>query len=241
MTLISTRREEASKWVTPLCPEMDKRLGAAFNESKTWAVSESGDGVYEVHSQPNATVHLSRRICSCQKWQLLGFPCSHAVVVISSLGKDHAPYVDPYLYTQTFQNLYSFSVQPIPTEWMPDQHVNEDFLLPPLCKRPPGRPKIRRIPSRGENISLIRCGSPRNVVLIIPSDDTPVFSRSELKQLSPPLSPICSCLADGRLPIRPYFYRLSIGLKQVMPPETFQALSKLRSRSASLKVRTPTF
>ncbi|KAI8537027.1 hypothetical protein RHMOL_Rhmol10G0303000 [Rhododendron molle] len=41
---------------------------------------------------------------------------------------------------------------------MPECSVDEDFLLLPLCKKPPGRPKNKRIPSRGENVTFIRCG-----------------------------------------------------------------------------------
>ncbi|KAG5515136.1 hypothetical protein RHGRI_036244 [Rhododendron griersonianum] len=158
MNLMSERREEASKWGCQICPEMDKRMRASFNESRTWVVSAAGDGVYEVLSFPNVTVDITRRICSCQKWQLTGFPCAHAVIAISSCGKDMTEYVDPYYFSQTFRCSYSTSIHPIPTVWMPERPVDEDFLLPPLCKKPPGRPKNKRIPSRGENVTFIRCG-----------------------------------------------------------------------------------
>ncbi|KAG5531467.1 hypothetical protein RHGRI_026176 [Rhododendron griersonianum] len=137
---------------------MDKRMRASFNESRTWVVSAAGDGVYEVHSFPNVTVDIIRHICSCQKWQLTGFPCAHVVIVLSSSVKDMTEYVDPYYFTQTFRASYSTSIHPIPTVWMPERPVDEDFLLPPLCKKPPGRPKNKRIPSRGENVTFIRCG-----------------------------------------------------------------------------------
>ncbi|KAF7143491.1 hypothetical protein RHSIM_Rhsim05G0009100 [Rhododendron simsii] len=158
MNLMSERREEASKWGCQICLEMDKRMRASFNESRTWVVSAAGDGVYEVHSFPNVTVDIIRRICSCQKWQLIGFPCAHAVIVLSSSGKDMTEYIDPYYFSQTFRASYSNSIHPIPTVWMPERPVDEDFLLPPLCKKPPGRPKNKRIPSRGENVTFIRCG-----------------------------------------------------------------------------------
>ncbi|XP_058211833.1 uncharacterized protein LOC131324019 [Rhododendron vialii] len=158
MNLMSERREEASKWGCQICPEMDKRMRASFNESRTWVVSAAGDGVYEVHSFPNVTVDIIRRICSCQKWQLTGFSCAHAVIVLSSSGKDITEYVDPYYFSQTFHVSYSSSIHSIPTVWMPERLVDEDFLLPPLCKKPPGRPKNKRIPSGGENVTFIRCG-----------------------------------------------------------------------------------
>ncbi|KAF7133047.1 hypothetical protein RHSIM_Rhsim09G0046100 [Rhododendron simsii] len=118
MNLMSERREEASKWGCQICPEMDKRMRASFNESRTWVVSAAGDGVY----------------------------------------KDMTEYVDPYYFSQIFRASYSNSIHPIPTVWMLEHPVDEDFLLPPLCKKPPGRPKNKRIPSRRENITFIRCG-----------------------------------------------------------------------------------
>ncbi|XP_058192043.1 uncharacterized protein LOC131309420 [Rhododendron vialii] len=111
MNLMSERREEISKWGCQICPEMDKRMRASFNESRTWVVSAAGDGVYE-------------------KWQLTGFPCAHAVIVLLSSGKDMTEYVDPYYFSQTFRASYSTSIHPIPTVWMPERPVDEDFLLP---------------------------------------------------------------------------------------------------------------
>ncbi|KAF7120014.1 hypothetical protein RHSIM_Rhsim13G0123500 [Rhododendron simsii] len=132
MNLMSERREEASKWGCQICLEMDKRIRASFNESRTWVVSAAGDGVYE-------------------KWQLTGFPCAHAVIVLSSSGKNMTKYIDPYYISQTFRASYSNSIHPIPTVWMPDRLVDEDFLLPPLCKKPP-HPRINEFPLGGRTI-----------------------------------------------------------------------------------------
>ncbi|KAG5543830.1 hypothetical protein RHGRI_016549 [Rhododendron griersonianum] len=52
---------------------MDKRLRALFNESRTWVVSAAGDGVYEVHSFPDITVEIIRRIAHARNGNLLDF------------------------------------------------------------------------------------------------------------------------------------------------------------------------
>ncbi|KAF7145607.1 hypothetical protein RHSIM_Rhsim04G0195500 [Rhododendron simsii] len=158
MNLIVERREIASKWAGKICPQMDKRLTDCFYDSRTWVVSESGYGVYEVHAQPTVTVDIGNRSCSCKQWQQDGFPCCHAVGTITSSGKYLVDYVDPYYYSQTFRDSYSYSISPIPTVWMPQRPIDEDVVLPPLSKKPPGRPKKKRIPSRGEPTEQIKCG-----------------------------------------------------------------------------------
>ncbi|KAH7853637.1 hypothetical protein Vadar_004959 [Vaccinium darrowii] len=158
MDMIVERSKKASEWVGKFCPKIDQKLYNAYQESRTWVVSPSANGVFEVHSDPTVSVDLVTRNCSCQKWQQDGFPCCHAVGVIASAGKDLSYYVDPYYYADTYRASYSHSIHPIPTLWMPRHPTNEDVILPPLSKKPPGRPKSRRIPSRGEKVSQIRCG-----------------------------------------------------------------------------------
>ncbi|XP_058181129.1 uncharacterized protein LOC131299561 [Rhododendron vialii] len=106
MNLIVERREIASKWAGKICPQMDKKLTDRFYDSRTWVVSESGYGVYEVHAQPIVTVDIGNRSCSCKQWQQDGFPCCHAVGTITSSVKYLVDYVDPYYYSQTFRDSY---------------------------------------------------------------------------------------------------------------------------------------
>ncbi|KAH7857528.1 hypothetical protein Vadar_013655 [Vaccinium darrowii] len=158
MDMIVERSKKASEWVGKFCPKIYKKLNDLYQESRTWVVSHSGNGVFEVHSEPTVSVNIVERNCSCQKWQQDGFPCCHVVGVIASTGKDLSYYVDPYYHADTYRASYSYPIHPIPTLWMPRHTTNEDVILPPLSKKPPGRPKSRRIPSRGEKVSQIRCG-----------------------------------------------------------------------------------
>ncbi|KAH7843228.1 hypothetical protein Vadar_014121 [Vaccinium darrowii] len=147
MDMIVERSKKASEWVGKFCPKIYKKLNDYYEESRTWVVSPSGNGVFEVHLEPTVSVDLVQRNCSCQKWQQDGFPCCHVVGVIASSSKDLSYYVDPYYYADTYRASYSHPIHPIPTMWMPRQPINEDVILPPLSKRPSGRPKSRRIPS----------------------------------------------------------------------------------------------
>ncbi|KAH7851995.1 hypothetical protein Vadar_019292 [Vaccinium darrowii] len=157
MDMIVERSKKTSEWVEKFYSKIYQKLNDLYQESRTWVVSPLGNGVFEVHSEPTISVNIVERNCSSQKWQQDGFPCCHAVKVIASAGKDLSYYVDPYYYADTYCALYSYPIHPIPTLWMPRHTTNEDVILPPLSKKPPGRPKSCWIPSRGEKVSQIKC------------------------------------------------------------------------------------
>ncbi|KAH1089717.1 hypothetical protein J1N35_016974 [Gossypium stocksii] len=82
---------------------------------------------------------------SIRNWDLTGIPCIHALAVIHV--KDELPesYVQTWYTKQTQQQIYSNFVSPVrgPKQWA---YVSNMLpILPPLLKRPPGRPtKVRR-------------------------------------------------------------------------------------------------
>ncbi|KAK9280594.1 hypothetical protein L1049_014288 [Liquidambar formosana] len=158
MGQMCSRRLEAGSWNTVLCPKMDARLGDKVENGRTWRVSMSSDVVFEVHSHPSVTVDIGRCTCTCYQWQLNGFPCSHAAIAIQSSGGDINDYVEEYFYTSFFMASYLQPIHPISTALkVAVSEENGDIVLPPSTKRPAGRPKKRRIPSRGEKIRQIKC------------------------------------------------------------------------------------
>ena len=88
MNQISRRCQESNKWTMILCPEMNKRLNELLAIGRGWNVTRSSEFIFQVHSEKAKTVNLLDRACSCFKWQLSGFPCSHALVAIQSNGQD---------------------------------------------------------------------------------------------------------------------------------------------------------
>ncbi|KAK9290626.1 hypothetical protein L1049_008798 [Liquidambar formosana] len=134
MVQMCTRRLEEDSWNTVLCPKMDEKLGEELDKGRTW------------------------------RWQMNGFPCSHATVAIQTSGGDINDYVEDYFYTSSFREAYSQAIHPI--SMAPKVGVSEkncEFVLPPNTRRPAGRPKNRRIPSRGEKIRQIKCGRCRRL------------------------------------------------------------------------------
>ncbi|KAL7230871.1 hypothetical protein ACSBR2_009205 [Camellia fascicularis] len=61
------------------------------------------------------------------------------------------------IYEIQLDHLVMVDIGKLPSMWKPNVVVDDDdIVLPPLCKRPAGRPRTERIPSKGE-IKRIRC------------------------------------------------------------------------------------
>ncbi|KAL7201215.1 hypothetical protein ACSBR1_033008 [Camellia fascicularis] len=157
MEKMSKRKTKSSAWVGELCPKMEKRLMSEFKDSKHWIVSQSDDNIFEVWSHPSVLVDIGNRSCSCFQWQLNGFPCPHAVVAFRNSGKNVYDYIEPFYHVMKHRAAYERSIHPIPTVAKPKFTPSDYLIAPPVYKRPPGRPKRKRIPSKGEVVQHIRC------------------------------------------------------------------------------------
>ena len=158
MDQIGQRMKICSDWNENLCPNMSLRLQAAFDEGRSWTVRVSNNQVYEVMSYPSVTVDIGKGTCSCCQWQINGFPCSHAVSAIRKSGRNINEFVDYYYHVSTYKMSYSEPIYPVPTVYRDESSDVDVNILPPSTKKQPGRPKNRRIRSRGEIIRRIRCG-----------------------------------------------------------------------------------
>ncbi|XP_028122811.1 uncharacterized protein LOC114319946 [Camellia sinensis] len=58
MRQMAKRRDASQLWTGTICPKMEDRLEKAFNEGRSWKVSQSNADVYEVHSFPSDTVDI---------------------------------------------------------------------------------------------------------------------------------------------------------------------------------------
>ncbi|KAL7191735.1 hypothetical protein ACSBR2_023756 [Camellia fascicularis] len=80
------------------------------------------------------------------------------MVAIRNSGRDLYELVEPYYHVSEYRFTYASSITPIPTVEKPPFNTEDCIIHPPVVKRPPGRPKKKRILSRGEEVQLIRCG-----------------------------------------------------------------------------------
>ena len=97
---------------------------------------------------------------------MTGIPCRHGCAFIKQLKEDIYSYMATWYKKIKQQNIYSHSVIPIETHDMPRLDGQElrilpekDVfqLLPPLTKRPPGRPKTKRIESQFMTRRQVQC------------------------------------------------------------------------------------
>nr|XP_011462169.1 PREDICTED: uncharacterized protein LOC105350877 [Fragaria vesca subsp. vesca] len=157
MKMMSERSVESKSWTTKLTPKMEKRLKEQLDRSRVFRVIASHENVYEVRNDKYSySVDLSTRTCSCVKWQINCFPCAHALVAIQSARLDVYDFIDPYFTAEYYRMCYSFPIAPL-SNVDASCSSTEDFILPPVTKRPAGRPKSKRIASAGEK-KLILCG-----------------------------------------------------------------------------------
>ncbi|CAN6585913.1 unnamed protein product [Malus baccata var. baccata] len=160
MEMNAERHLEANKWTTFLCPEMEVDMVASIEVGRHWLVRRSSECVFEVQTDDTSLmVDLESQICSCQQWQIKGFPFSHALAAILKNGANPFYYTEAYFSTDYYKSSYSFPIQPIPQIDKPHMSEDTEFIVkPPKTRKQPGRPRIKRIKSAGEEARPLECG-----------------------------------------------------------------------------------
>ncbi|XP_039123290.1 uncharacterized protein LOC120259897 [Dioscorea cayenensis subsp. rotundata] len=152
MVNMDKRRRMATKWKDSIVPPMKKYVSNMSKGLAAYEVQRSSDSKAEVSYRGHrCEVVLNDRTCSCTKWQVSGIPCVHALVFILSIrGAKWEEYVDLYFSSEKIRVAYSLEIGPMPdiNQWTTNSQVNA--LLPPLSRRPPGRPKKNRIRAADE-------------------------------------------------------------------------------------------
>ncbi|KAL7234964.1 hypothetical protein ACSBR1_018439 [Camellia fascicularis] len=103
---MAKRKIKAQTWPGVICPKMKARLVKTYNKGRAWLVSQSTDIVFEVHYFPSVMVDVDKRTCSCFKWQINGFPCSHAVVAIRNSVLNLYDLVVEFYHVNAYRNSY---------------------------------------------------------------------------------------------------------------------------------------
>ncbi|KAI3894451.1 hypothetical protein MKW92_017639 [Papaver armeniacum] len=146
----SERRELGRTYQDSLTPIYKALLKSHVDIGRPWNVTESGNGIYEVHSPSSYDVDLMRMTCTCQRWKVFGFPCAHATAAITMSGIDILRFIQPYFGSNHFRNSYAHAIRPIPNYDRPEAYEPEERFLPGIPRPPPGRPPKKRIRSAYE-------------------------------------------------------------------------------------------
>ena len=109
-------------------------------------------------------VNIHERTCSCKRFDIDEVPCCHALAVIAKRHLKCYDYCSKYYKTETMRATYQQTVHPLPNE--SEWHLPENLdilVLPPKSRKPPGRPRKKRVKSHGEppvKLNCNRCGKP---------------------------------------------------------------------------------
>ncbi|KAL7243140.1 hypothetical protein ACSBR1_015541 [Camellia fascicularis] len=140
-TFLKGRHKGCLLAVTEKDSNQEKKLEEVFNDAKVWIVKKCSDDIYEIQLDHSVMVDIGKRSCSCRLWEIDSFPCKHGFYAIKRSGKDLNCFLDDYYRVSSFCDSYTHSIYPVPSMWKPNVVVNGDVVLPPLCKRPAGRPR----------------------------------------------------------------------------------------------------
>ena len=121
---------------------------------------------HETHR--NYIVNLAEQTCTCLIWQSSGYPCGHAISILLQQKENPQRYVKPFFTIAAYKKTYEQPLLPLelanvngdtvhtpPTVSDSDGDNDSEAgdsdadVLPPSTRRPPGRPKKRRI--RGQH------------------------------------------------------------------------------------------
>ncbi|CAH9088755.1 unnamed protein product [Cuscuta epithymum] len=163
-TWFHDRRKLAIENNSKLSLAAEEVLVNLLNDSTGMIVRPSTAYLFEVIDKACRAyiVDLLERTCTCKEFQLEDFVCVHAVAAIAHRkGLSCYDFVSEYYKNSAWLNAYSGVVYPL-GEYSVDDIPMEDrnrVVKPPISdKKTAGRPKNKRIPSKGEFVSRQTCG-----------------------------------------------------------------------------------
>ncbi|KAF7146628.1 hypothetical protein RHSIM_Rhsim04G0107600 [Rhododendron simsii] len=144
--------------VVDMVDRIRKKMMKSMCLRRERAMIPSSADIFEVDTDPSVSVDIGRRICSCCWWPLNGFPCCHAICAIKYSSKNLNLHVERYFHVESYRQVYSKPIYPVASLWKGDVVDCGTSILPPLSKKPPGRPKKKRICSNEEKVREMKCG-----------------------------------------------------------------------------------
>ena len=104
----------------------------------------SGVTTFEVkNGMQSYGVNLDTRICTCRMWEVSGIPCVHAQSAIIYTQQDPARFISSWFDKDKFLATYASNILPVnsSTMWPKSPFIKPQ---PPVDRRMPGRPSIKR-------------------------------------------------------------------------------------------------
>ncbi|KAL4578632.1 hypothetical protein LXL04_014759 [Taraxacum kok-saghyz] len=137
-------KEAADKWPSEVCPGAVKKMNFFGECLRNWLVHPSGAGMFEVRNGfQSYGVDLQQRNCACRLWSISGIPCVHAQAAIIFTQQDPKEFINTWYRKEKYLAAYSSNIMPVngSSMWVETTHPKP---LPPISRRMPGRPSIKR-------------------------------------------------------------------------------------------------
>ncbi|XP_059593539.1 uncharacterized protein LOC109122719 [Vitis vinifera] len=168
VAMLDTHMCGTDKWKSVVGPKTEEKLMSNITRSAPITMMPYLGGTFKVFTgDVYLVVDMQQHKCTCLTWQMSGLPCPHVCAVIRTLRHDVYDYIDPCFKVSTQHLIYSGQFQPLPTHNMPkvcEAGTLQDGqgnvfpnLQPPQVRRPPGRPRQRRIESQFSHKRAIHC------------------------------------------------------------------------------------
>ncbi|GMN59607.1 hypothetical protein TIFTF001_028698 [Ficus carica] len=143
------RHEEALKITSKLAPKVEKLIHTNFSLGLIVTPQSADQFEYAVTNNTAQTwiVDMSKRTCTCRRFQVDQIPCPHAMAVCNHQRIDPYTYCSNYYTKDYLYACYAPVVHPIGSteNWDVFEEVRSQIVNPPNTKRRPGRPRVRRI------------------------------------------------------------------------------------------------
>ncbi|KAG7534144.1 Transposase MuDR plant [Arabidopsis thaliana x Arabidopsis arenosa] len=155
MTWFSKRREAATNHTQPMTPKVEEMVLRNYERSTSYEVIRINSELYEVKTTTGLSyvVDLQQKTCTCEEFTMLKIPCSHAVAAAVRCDMRLPDLAAPQYGSFFWSLAYNGNINPVPDlctlRNVPDG-IATLTVLPPVTKRPPGRPKRSRYLSSGE-------------------------------------------------------------------------------------------
>lgn len=164
MTWFSERREASAGWASFLVPSAERLVSGALECARTYQVFRVNEAEYQVLSaEVPFIVDIQKRQCACQRWQLLGLPCSHAAAALLFCNQIVCHITESCYTAATYRHAYSETIHPVPDKRKWNQAddisdlnivINPPKSIPPLSR--PGKRRVR-LADQGRMKRIVHC------------------------------------------------------------------------------------
>nr|POE53068.1 hypothetical protein CFP56_06921 [Quercus suber] len=119
---------------------------------------QNRNSIMREESELSPKLYLAKGVCCCRKWDITSIPCYHVVSCIFFNKEQAEKYANACYQANTYKAYYEHTIDPLngANMWTP---TSLPPVQPPIKKRPPGRPKKKRVlepnePRRGHSKGL---------------------------------------------------------------------------------------